>query len=229
MAGSAWTRFPAHRLLGREPAAFRDEVVPAITAGKIEGWRYRQDLVLLYLLARDVSAPGVVLEIGSFKGLATTTLAIGARSGGRPGVHTVDPHTGDRQDLERRGIDELSSEQQFRANLEAGGVADEVQSYTMTSDELSTQWDGGQIRLLFIDGWHSYEAVASDISNWAPRLAPGGVVVIDDDRNYDDVRAAIDDHAHLLPQHLRRAGRMRLAHSEPLTQEAERYLQIPWG
>ena len=132
--------------------------------------------------------PGVTLEIGSFKGLATVALAYGARHGGHDRVHTVDPHTGDRQDLEARAADALSSETDFRRNLERAGLAGEVVAYTMTSDELSSRWSAGRIRVLFVDGWHSYDAVASDLRNWVPRLAPGGVIVVDDYLNYDDVR-----------------------------------------
>jgi predicted O-methyltransferase YrrM len=215
------------RMLGWEPAEFRR--LARTQLSQIEGWRYRQDLALLYLLARDVPGPGVILEIGSYKGLATVALAYGARHGGHAQVHTVDPHTGDRQDLEARELNVLSSEADFRRNIERAGVVEEVVAYTMTSDELSSRWQAGEIRVLFIDGWHSYDAVASDLSNWVPRLATGGVVVVDDYLNYADVRAAVDNAAGILPIHVVRAGRMRLAHRQALPPTVRRFLRLRWG
>lgn len=220
------TRVEWQRRLGLEPPEFTHLANEILC--QIEGWRFRQDLGLIYLLARDVPGPGVVLEIGSYKGLATTALAYGAKHGHHEGVHTVDPHTGDRQDLEAGGH-QGSSEEDFQRNMRLAGLADEIVSYTMTSDELSKHWSGERIRVLFVDGWHSYEAVTSDIRNWVPLLTPQGVVVIDDYRNYDDVRRAVDDARNELPGRQRRAGRMWLASHAPLPDAVERFLRIPWG
>ena len=52
------------------------------------------------------------------------------------------------------------------------------------------------IRLLFIDGLHTYEAVAADIRDWAPRVVPGGIIVFDDYMNPDPtfgVKRAVDE------------------------------------
>jgi predicted O-methyltransferase YrrM len=216
------------RILRWEPPEFR-ELARALSRRRIEGWRYRQDLGLLYLLARDIGGTGVTLEIGSYKGLATAALAQGARSGGRATVHTVDPHTGDRQDLEHHGVESKSSLDEFKRNLVKTGIEDIVHYHVMTSDELAAQWKGEAIRVLFIDGWHSYDAVMSDIRNWVPLVEPTGAVLIDDYANYEDVRAAVNDAHGLLPRFQRRAGRMWLAHREPLPYAVERFLHLPWG
>lgn len=224
---AANTRMQWQRWLRLEPPEFR-----ALAAGplrKVEGWRYRQDLALLYSLARDVPGPGVTVEIGSYKGLATTALGYGVRHGSREPLHTVDPHTGDRQDLEAKRMAELPSAAAFARAMETVGLRDEVRAYTMTSDELFAGWDGSPVRLLFVDGWHGYEAVSADLENWVPLLTPAGVVVIDDYANYDEVRRAVDDHAPLLPRHQRRAGRMWLAAPGPLPTSVTRILRIPWG
>lgn len=226
MARSLSTRANWNRWTGLEPEGFRELYAERLRP--IEGWRYRQDLALLYGLARDLPGDGVTLEIGSFKGLATTALALGCRDGGRAPVHTVDPHTGDRQHLEALGVDELSSLEAFGSNIAAAGVADLVTAHVMTSDELSQRWDGSLIRLLFVDGWHSYEAVRSDLRNWLPRLEPGGVCVIDDYRNYDEVARAVDDTTEL-PSQRTRAGRMMMAHRDRLPDSAQRMLRVPWG
>ncbi|MEI6149550.1 MAG: class I SAM-dependent methyltransferase [bacterium] len=38
----------------------------------------------------------------------------------------------------------------------------------------------GRIALLHIDGNHDYRAVAADVAQWAPKIAPGGWLVLDD-------------------------------------------------
>jgi predicted O-methyltransferase YrrM len=220
------TKLQWQRWLGWEPKEFKRH---APTLGQIEGWRYRQDLVFLYLLARDLSPGGVVLEIGSYKGLGTSALALGSRDGKHDLVHTVDPHTGDLQALEAAGVDVLPSEEDFKCNVIRSGVAEHIVAYTMTSDELATRWEGGPIRLLFIDGWHSYEGASSDIRNWVPLLVPAGVVVIDDYNNYPEVERAVEDAADILPPRRVRAGRMHVASRDPLPGTVERYLRIPWG
>lgn len=228
LGSSVVTRANLHALLRREPRGFgrlhRDIL------RSIEGWRYRQDLALLYLLARDVSGEEAILEIGSYRGLSTTALALGVGDRAAGGtVHAVDPHTGDRQDLEQSGVAIKPSEEQFRANLADAGVDRYVTPHVMTSDTLASSWPGSPLRVLFIDGWHSYDAVRRDIENWAPLVTEAGVVLIDDYRNYDEVRQAVDDMANTLPPSGRRAGRMWLAHRAPLPSSVLRLLSIPWG
>jgi len=198
--------------------------------GVIEGWRFREDLGLLYLLARDLPDEGVVLEIGSYKGLATTALAFGAlHGGGRLPVHTVDPHTGDRMELESEGVAEISSLEEFRRNLRWAGIEELVEAHVMKSTELAARWTGEPLRLLFVDGWHSYEAVRADLDDWLPLLAPSGAVVIDDYASYDEVRAAVDDRWRALPPHRRAVGRMVVASGQPLPPAVARHVRVPWG
>lgn len=227
-SGSLLARAELQRRLGLEPAGF--DAHHRNVLRHIEGWRYRQDLALLYLLARDVPGDENILEIGSYRGLSTTALALGLRDGRRPGrLHAVDPHTGDRQDLETQGVALIPSEQQFRSNLERAGVADLVTAHVMTSDALAEDWDGSPLRVLFIDGWHSYDAVARDIENWVPRLSGRGAVLIDDVWNYDEVRSAVRDRRAMLPPHRHRTGRMLLAHHGELSADTRRLLRLPWG
>jgi MMP 1-O-methyltransferase len=229
LRGAAFSRLQLQRRLGWEPREFTELADRVLLTGRIEGWSYRQDLALLYLLARHVPGGGVTLEIGSYKGMSTIALAYGARHSSHELVHTVDPHTGDRQALEWSGAEEIRSEEDFKRNIREAGVEEAVAAYTMTSNELAERWPGEPIRVLFIDGWHGYDAVTDDIRNWAPLVTPTGVVVVDDFYNYDEVQAATTDARDLLPPLQRRAGRMRLAHRAPLPEPVDRYLRIPWG
>ncbi len=57
--------------------------------------------------------------------------------------------------------------------------------------------DIGPIRLLFVDGLHTYEGVKVDIEDWMPRVSSGGIIVWDDyfNEGYPGVRRAVDEFA----------------------------------
>lgn len=64
--------------------------------------------------------------------------------------------------------------------------------------------DGRPIDFLFIDGDHSYTGVRTDWLNWAPHVAPGGVVAFHDtwpnyDRHEPGVVRWVDELRHHLP------------------------------
>ncbi len=76
-----------------------------------------------------------------------------------------------------------------------------VKPLKMTSQEAGKAWNGTPIRILFIDGWHSYEAVTEDILLWFPHVLPGGLIVFDDYSNpeFPGVRRAVDEQMQKLP------------------------------
>lgn len=53
------------------------------------------------------------------------------------------------------------------------------------SKAVGTEWHGGMVNLVFIDGDHSYEGCAGDIYAWMPNLVVGGVVALHDYKKED--------------------------------------------
>ena len=80
----------------------------------------------------------------------------------------------------------------FEQHLATTNVAQRVHPIVAPSHEAAKGWSE-PIDFLFIDGWHSYEAVIEDGHDWIQHLSDQGVVVFDDATRYPDVRQAIDD------------------------------------
>lgn len=162
----------------------------------IPGWLTGTDARALYALAHHGPGQGAVVEIGSAWGRSTVILASGTKHARREKVTAIDPHTGDRWYLEDEHVRAVNTLTEFRRNLGRFGVTDWVNEVVATSEDAARMEGPMEIRLLYIDGLHTYEAVRRDISDWVPRVVAGGVVVFDDyfnTRAEVGVRAAVDE------------------------------------
>lgn len=136
-----------------------------------------KDGITLYLMARDGSSKGVVVEIGGGFGRSACYLASGSKEAGRRRVWSVDPHTGGflfMQGCEDKNFDSYPI---FAKNVRKLGCDDYVHAMVMTSEKAAREW-WKPIRLLLIDGWHP--DCARDIERWWPSVVDGGLVVFDD-------------------------------------------------
>jgi predicted O-methyltransferase YrrM len=151
----------------------------------------------LFAAAEQTAADGDIVEIGSCFGRSTIYLAEAARRSGRGQVWAIDPHTGDIA----WHLGNVSTYEVFLRNIRKFGVEKFVRPLKMTSKDAAQTWNGAPIRLLFIDGWHSYEAVTEDIQMWFPFVAKGGLIVFDDYPNpeFPGVRQAVDEQMQKLP------------------------------
>lgn len=158
----------------------------------IPGWFEEVDAAAQFLVLAEIR-PQKIVEIGSYLGRSTVFYAKALEVLGVEGTVTaIDPHTGDRQHLESLGVSELPSFDMFRSHLLAAGVIDLVHPIVATSHEASVGWSD-PIDFLFIDGWHSYEAVIEDGRDWIPHLRHGGVVVFDDATKHPGMTRAISE------------------------------------
>lgn len=162
------------------------------TVDFIPGWFQEGSGALFYGIVQE-SAPATIVEIGSYLGRSTVFFALTLRRTGNlhGRVVAIDPHTGDRQQLEGLSADQLPTYELFRQHCRAAQVDDVVSAMVMTSQEAAAEWSG-DIDLLFVDGWHSYDAVLEDGRSWLPHLSAAGVVVFDDYVAYPEVRRAVD-------------------------------------
>ena len=107
-------------------------------------------------------------------------IAAGSKSRFREKVHAVDPFDGGR---ELGGLDIIKREGTtyftFIDNRTQQELLDHVDPIVATSAEAVKNW-AKPIRLLLIDGEHTYEAVNQDFESWTRFLVVGGIVAFDD-------------------------------------------------
>jgi MMP 1-O-methyltransferase len=188
------------RLDAREDSGFSN-VWNAIDS--VDGWLGRREAELMFLLAGSVSDDHAIVEIGSYCGRSTSAFGFGARLREKS-VYAVDPHTGDRSQVEAGLM--IDTFDTFLGNIERLGLGDAVVPVRALSVEAADAYYGPEIGLLFVDGWHSAEAVVQDVKSWRPYFAQDAIVVFDDFR-FPDVAAGIAEVRHLLPAPLGSVGK----------------------
>jgi hypothetical protein len=132
-----------------------------------------------------------VVEIGSWKGRSTITLACGLRSRGGGTVHAIDPH-GDSALHDACGGD--GTYETFVANVRAAGVAPYVRAIRSLSTVARLGFAPRSVDVLFVDGSHEYEDVLRDIDDWTPALRDVATVGFHDARDeYPGVMRALNE------------------------------------
>lgn len=171
-------------ILGRLAVA-EDYARTTETLAPIEGFLHPLEGYALLLIAEHGPGAGAVIEIGSYLGRSTCFLALGAKRGARPPVVAVD-HFGGSPEHQPGASHESAvlkadgtTYDQFLRNLERTGVGDHVRPIRAASVEAARDWRE-PIRLLFIDGDHSYEASRADFAAWSPQVEGNGLVAFHD-------------------------------------------------
>ena len=118
---------------------------------------------LLFGLSSLCGQKGAIVEIGSYIGTSTISLAAAQKE--KKGCKVV-------------AID-CSLHPNIHKNLERAGLSNWVELIEDFSCHVSKSWTK-PIELLFIDGNHSYLATKNDLSSWAPFIVEGGYVALHD-------------------------------------------------
>jgi predicted O-methyltransferase YrrM len=159
---------------------------------KIEGFLHPIEGFALYWLARHWPGTASVVEIGSFKGKSACYLARGMKAGAGGRLAAVDHFHGSPEhqpqgthpdkDIAASG----STLETFKRNTAAAGVSDIIDVHVGASAEIGAKWHE-PIRLLFIDGDHSYEASTQDFMIWSAWVVVHGLVILHDIGVYEGV------------------------------------------
>ncbi|MFF4171810.1 class I SAM-dependent methyltransferase [Streptomyces sp. NPDC001744] len=167
------------------------EPSPAILAAfeAAKGFMPVGEGLALYGAAAEAAKLGLpLLEVGTYCGRSTILLAEAAREAGTVAV-TVDHHRGSEEqqpgweyhdptvvDPEVGLMDTLPT---FRRTLRKAGLEEYVIAVVGRSPQVAKVW-AGQLGLVFVDGGHTDEHAVNDYEGWAPKVAPGGLLVIHD-------------------------------------------------
>ena len=139
-------------------------------ANKVEGWLTDAEGEALFSLAKGCRPPGVIVEIGSWKGKSTTWLAKGSISGSGLRICAIDPHLGGSADSVEKPP--MGTFEDFAANMKRAGIDGLVTPYVMTSAEAAPKVTD-KVALVFVDGSHEYEDVKLDVELWSAKVAVG--------------------------------------------------------
>lgn len=157
------------------------------------GFLAENEIRFLGTLAACTPAGGAIVEIGSFKGKSTVMLATMARTYGLGRVVAIDPHEG----LSYLGPDMPQQSQtfdEFLSTIKSAGLDGDVEVRRAYSREVAQDWRR-PIRLLWIDGDHSYKGCKEDFELFSPYLAEGAVVAFHDTLNIFEgpIRVFVED------------------------------------
>jgi len=135
-----------------------------------------------------------IVELGVFQGRTALIMAWGAKQGNGAHVTAIDPW-----DLPGNVYDPPFTEADSKAwaeyRIRELGYAERIRLVQAFSHEMAAEWSGLPVGLLFVDGDHTREGARLDIEAWAPHLAPGAVIAVDDYHHPDwpGVAEAVDE------------------------------------
>ena len=130
------------------------------------------------MLAAAAPTGGVTVEIGSFKGKSTIGVATIAEAYNLGPVVSIDPHnqpSATDPDLPVSG----TSFDDFQSAINRAGLAHRVEAHRAASREVAVGWDR-PIRLLWIDGDHTYQGAKLDFDLFTPFLIDDAIVAFHD-------------------------------------------------
>ncbi|HIE16666.1 MAG TPA: class I SAM-dependent methyltransferase [Dehalococcoidia bacterium] len=164
-----------------------ERLVPSFVL-EVKGFLAEEEGIRLFQLALEACSLGPCLEIGSFCGKSTVYLGTACKIKGRT-LFTIDHHRGSEEqqpgelyfdpDLLDSETGLIDSFPYFRKTIERAGLDEVVVPMVTKSRVVARDW-AIPLGLVFIDGGHSYEAVAADYQCWHPHLLSGGFLVFHD-------------------------------------------------
>ena len=154
----------------------------------VKGFIDHNEGICLYNYALNSSKKGPILEIGSYCGKSTISIATAAKKYSGC-VYSVDHHTGSEEnqvgweyhdiELFDEETGRINSFPEFMRNLRKANLLDTVVPIVSDSSLVSRYWKI-PLSMVFIDGGHTMEAAFNDFNNWKDKIIKGGILAIHD-------------------------------------------------
>lgn len=143
----------------------------------VEGWLAQNEAELLYTTAAKLKGNGVIVEIGSWCGKSITIIATGAlKNGFCNKIYSIDPFLTSKD--EPNGKYET-----FIRNLKKNNLDNKI-THIKEKSQIAGLNFKETIEFIFIDGFHTYDAVKKDFDLFYPKIIEGGYIAIHDVANY---------------------------------------------
>jgi predicted O-methyltransferase YrrM len=178
----------------------------------VSGWFRMDEGMTLFYFAYHAAGRGRIVEIGTFLGKATAWMASALRARKSPErLVTMDPHRPlesweayyDLKTLQeqRRRVaesfgmapDKITTYELFIDNIAALELSDFVTPIRGMSTEVIEGWTH-PIRLLFVDGAHTYDRVLKDLQLWEPWVTRDGIICMHDTGSWEGVARAVREY-----------------------------------
>ena len=157
-------------------------------ARSARGFMPHDEGLCLYQTVLDITAPGPIVELGSYCGKSTIYIGAGAAETGLV-VFTIDHHRGSEEmqegwehydgEVVNRDTGRIDSLPVLRRNLEETGLEGAVVPIVGDSRIVAAHW-ATPVSMVFIDGGHGPIPAHADYDDWASKIAPGGFLAIHD-------------------------------------------------
>ena len=154
------------------------EVHARFAGAGVMNWLTEREKALHFGIAAFSSGSGIVVELGTFEGGAAMFLAAGVARRGQGRLVSVDPHFGGPPWLGMATHQRTFAK--FLAHADVCGVREWIDVRVGDSSAVAAVWPAEPIDVVFIDGDHSYLGALRDFECWAPKVRPGGWILIDD-------------------------------------------------
>jgi predicted O-methyltransferase YrrM len=167
-----------------EPVAWQQAVADIGTAlTDVSGWLSPAEIAFLVLAARCPTSRGDILEIGSFRGRSTIALAHAMQPANEKlsigsSLVAIDPMLDD-SPIMTQAVAQGEARKEFDRNLAAAGVSDRVNFHQAYSYDVAPKFNQ-PLRLLWIDGDHSYGSTKQDFDLFSGHLADGAIIALHD-------------------------------------------------
>ena len=163
------------------------------SVSQTQGYLTEREARFLALLAAYPTCEGEILEIGTFRGRSTSILSQAARLAGEGRLVAIDPLP----DIEPMAVDsqgQRTARELLEQNLRRCGVRDDVELRQDYSFNIAPVWDR-PLRLLWIDGDHSYQGAKTDFDLFAKHLGDGGILAMHDVLHLDEgpIKVFVED------------------------------------